>query len=260
MVCRNSYSILFTILTTMITTATAFATEAYTTASTWLRAGPDTSFISIERVPRDTLVDVYGCTNGYGWCDVDVDGERGWLPSSRLQFVYNGRRGPASVLAPLLGLMILQFSFRDYWDNHYQARPWYNEHNRQRWQNWQPQNVPPRHQSPQNLQVPITPQFNTPIAPQITPQLSPQIAPHLQPQVTPPNTPQASPQITPQLRPQSVPSAPSAPLNAAPSPQQPLQPQQQGQPSRPVERHQEDQQKAHGGPRKKACVPPEICN
>ena len=232
MVCRNRCSIVFAILTTIITTATAFATEAYTTASTWLRAGPDTSFISIERVPRDTLVDVYGCTNGYGWCDVDVDGERGWLPSSRLQFIYNGRRGPASVLAPLLGLMILQFSFRDYWDNHYQARPWYNEHNRQRWQNWQPQNVPPRHQSPQNLQVPITPQFNPPIAPQ----------------------------ITPQLRPQSVPSAPSAPLNAAPSPQQPLQPQQQGQPSRPVERHQEDQQKAHGGARKKACVPPEICN
>ena len=229
MVCRNRYSIVFAILTTIITTATAFATEAYTTASTWLRAGPDTSFISIERVPRDTLVDVYGCTNGYGWCDVDVDGERGWLPSSGLQFVYNGRRGPASVLAPLLGLMILQFSFRDYWDNHYQARPWYNEQNRQRWQNWQPQNVPPRRQSPQNLQVPITPQFNPPIAAQ----------------------------ITPQLRPQSVPSAPSAPLNAAPQPQQP---QQQVQPSRPVDRHQEDQQKTHGGPRKKACVPPEICN
>jgi len=248
MVCRNRYSIVLAILTTMITTATAFATEAYTTASTWLRAGPDTSFLSIERVPRDTLVDVYGCTNGYGWCDVDVDGERGWLPSSRLQFVYNGRRGPASILAPLLGLMILQFSFRDYWDNHYQARPWYNEQNRQRRQNWQPQNVPPRRQSRPNLQVPITPQLSPPITPQITPQLSPQ--------VTPPNAPQASPQTAPQLRPQSIPIAPSAPPNAAPQ----RQPQQQGQPSRPVERHQEDQQKAHGVPRKKACVPPEICN
>ena len=232
MVCRNKYSVVIVILTTMITTAAALATEAYTTASTWLRAGPDSSFISIERVPRDTLVDVYGCTNGYGWCDVDVDGERGWLPSSRLQFVYDGRRGSASVLAPLLGLMILQFSFRDYWDNHYQARPWYNDENRQRWQNWQPQNAPNRRQSRPQLQVPITPQ----LSPQITPQI----------------TPQLSPQVTPQLRPQSIPSAPNTPLNATPQ-------TQQGQSSRPAEPHQLDQQKTRGGPRKKACVPPEIC-
>ena len=52
MVCRNKYSVVIVILTTMITTAAALATEAYTTASTWLRAGPDSSFISIERVPE----------------------------------------------------------------------------------------------------------------------------------------------------------------------------------------------------------------
>jgi len=116
MVPKHKYLVLVAVLATAMCTATAFATEAYTTTSTWLRTGPDTTFLVIERVPRDSLVDVYGCTNGYGWCDVDVEGERGWLPSSRLQFIYNGRRGPASVLAPLLGLMILQFSFRDYWD------------------------------------------------------------------------------------------------------------------------------------------------
>ena len=89
-------------------------------------------------MPRNSYIDVYGCTDGYSWCDVDYEGERGWLPATRIQFVYDGRRGSVNNLAPFLGLMILQFSFRDYWSNHYQDRSWYNDRNLQRWQNWQP--------------------------------------------------------------------------------------------------------------------------
>jgi len=126
----------------------ALATQAYTTSSTYLRAGPDTTFPQIQRVPYASTVEVYGCTTGYGWCDVDYGGERGWFPGNRLQFNDHGRRGSITNLAPLLGLMIMQFSVQDYWGNHYQDRAWYTDQNRQRFQNWQPNNRHGRFQAP----------------------------------------------------------------------------------------------------------------
>ena len=134
----------FVIAVSILGASIANASEAYTTSSAWLRTGPDRSFPTIMRVQRSSTVDVIGCTSGYRWCDVEVNGERGWLQSNQLQMVYNGRRGSLSRLGPLMDLMILQFNFGDYWDNHYRSRPWYNDQNRQRWQNWQP-NMSPFH-------------------------------------------------------------------------------------------------------------------
>lgn len=120
----------------------ASAVEAYTIGTTSLRTGPDFGFPRIERVGAGTLVDVFGCIDGYRWCDVDVEGERGWILGQQLEFTYLGRTGPVDEFAPLLGLMILNFSLHDYWDQHYQNRPWYTERNRQRWENWQPRQRP----------------------------------------------------------------------------------------------------------------------
>lgn len=122
---------------TIASASEASATEAYATSSSWLRTGPDYKFPAITRIPRNATVDIIGCTEGYRWCDVIFNHERGWFAGRRLQTVYNGRRDTIPNLAPLLGLLILQFSFRDYWDNNYRERPWYTDKNQQRWQNWQ---------------------------------------------------------------------------------------------------------------------------
>ena len=37
---------------------------------------------------------VYGCTTGYGWCDVRWSGNRGWASGQYLQMDYQSRRAP----------------------------------------------------------------------------------------------------------------------------------------------------------------------
>lgn len=231
----------------------AFAAEAYTTATIWLRTGPDINFNRIELVRRNSSVDVYGCTDGYSWCDVDYEGERGWLPASRLQFVYNGRRGSVNNLAPFLGLMILEFSFQDYWSNHYQNRSWYNDRNIQRWQNWQQ----PR------------PQHRTQQAP-------PPPAPLQAPLASPPAAPSNGPLVTPQRQPRPLPApgspkpflkqqepAPQAPAPQAPGPKEvtpaPMQPQFKQNAPQQHQANPPSGEGGKGGPKKK-CIPPEICN
>lgn len=130
------------LILSLSTIAEARAVEAYTTRTTSLRTGPDLDFPRIERVGIGTLVDVFGCIEGYRWCDVDVEGERGWISGQSLEFTYDGRTGSIDEFAPLLGLMILNFSLHDYWDQHYQQRPWYTQRNRQHWENWQPHERP----------------------------------------------------------------------------------------------------------------------
>ncbi len=242
---------IFTFISLRYGSASASAAEAYTTSSTWLRTGPDYSFPSIERIPRGALVDVIGCTDSYNWCDVDYEGERGWFAGNRLQFVYNGRRGSAVDLAPLLGLMILQFSFGNYWNDHYRDRPWFNERNQRRWQNWQPPQHPfgnrPRQPGAPAL-LPHAPE--KPRAPQTAP-----IAPNVQPPAAPPSveTPVNPAPIRPApinpapIRP--VPNTRPNPINPAPDFQRPA-PQQQ-KPFNPA--------LPQGGTHKKRCIPPEIC-
>jgi uncharacterized protein YraI len=218
-------------------TLPTLAAEAYTTSTSWLRTGPDSNFPVIERVPRSSLVDVIGCTDGYDWCDIDFDGERGWFLGSRLQFVYQGQRGSLRELAPLLGLMILQFSFGDYWNDHYRERPWFNDRNRQIWQNWQPQRRPfqngPLPNSGQGAPVapapaPVRPQFRqAPLQPQLAPQ-----------------TPQNQPQIVPQTQ---TPRQPAPQERFRRAPQSPTIIPPPGTP-----------QLQHPAPRK-PCVPPDVC-
>ena len=227
----------------------ALATEAYTTSTSWLRTGPDREFPVVERIPRGALVDVIGCTDGYDWCDIFYDGERGWFLGSRSQFVYEGRRGSLRELAPLLGLMILQFSFGDYWDNHYRERPWYNDRNRQIWQNWQPHRRPFQN-GPQPNSGQSAPLEPAPVRPQLR-------------QATP------QPQAAPQSMPQAAPRSPQIQQPIAPQVQTPRQPNGGPKP-RPQERFNRTPQLPaiippagapqlqHPAPRK-PCLPPDVC-
>ncbi|MTH96060.1 SH3 domain-containing protein [Roseibium sp. RKSG952] len=106
------------------------AVTSVTTANVNLRAGPSTSYPAVTTVPAGTAVATYGCTSGYGWCDVSFGTYRGWMSSSYLQTVYNGR--PVVVtpaVAPAVGITVVNFN-RAYWDRYYRAYPWYAQWNR----------------------------------------------------------------------------------------------------------------------------------
>ena len=109
----------------------AEASEAFIIENTSLFAGPDYDLPQIERLRHGSIVDVIGCIDGYQWCDIVTDDERGWVPGDFLEFEVGGRREPVYSAAPFLGLMILGFSLDEYWGEHYHQRPWF--HDRDHW-------------------------------------------------------------------------------------------------------------------------------
>ena len=72
-----------------------------------LRAGPDRSFPLLSWLQGGTPVTVFGCLNGWHWCDVAFGFNRGWV--SRF------------------GVPMVTFSVGPYWGAHYRGRPWYHQ-------------------------------------------------------------------------------------------------------------------------------------
>lgn len=120
----------------------ALATDGFARSSATLRAGAGSDYPAIMRVSAGTDLDVIGCISRYTWCDVAVDGERGWFPGRRIGFLRDGRRVYLSDGGAALGLTILSFGMADYWGSHYSGRPWYNE---RRW--WRGHGPMPQHLS-----------------------------------------------------------------------------------------------------------------
>jgi len=109
----------------------AAAANAFTTGNVNMRAGPSTQYPRVMTLPRGASVEVYGCTNGWRWCDTNWRGYRGWVSASYLQMMYGERRVYVPEYAPRLGLPVISFEFGSYWDRWYRDRPWYRE--RDRW-------------------------------------------------------------------------------------------------------------------------------
>ena len=105
----------------------ALAADGFARSSGTLRAGAGSDYPAVMRVASGTSLDVIGCLARHSWCDVAVDGERGWFPGSRIGFLRDGRRVYLSDGGGMLGLTILTFGMADYWGSHYSGRPWYNE-------------------------------------------------------------------------------------------------------------------------------------
>jgi uncharacterized protein YraI len=103
------------------------AQTAFAAGGINMRAGPSGDYPVVARVVRGSSVNVFGCIRGYSWCDAGVQGVRGWVPASKLEFVYGGRRvlvGPqyySYFAAP-----VVSFDF-GYWDRYYAGRPFYGE-------------------------------------------------------------------------------------------------------------------------------------
>ncbi|HJU25700.1 MAG TPA: SH3 domain-containing protein, partial [Rhodanobacteraceae bacterium] len=109
----------------------AQAQDAFVVADIPLRAGPAPEYPDITLLPNGAWVDVQGCIGGWEWCDVIVDGDRGWVPGGYIEYVYDSRPVPVVEYGPRIGIPIVSFSIVTYWDAHYRHRPFYRE--RDRW-------------------------------------------------------------------------------------------------------------------------------
>ncbi len=106
---------------TVAVPAVASAAPARVTTNVNLRTGPGTEYYPILVLPAGAPVELYGCLNGYTWCDVSYGRERGWVSSRYLSTFYSG---PTYRPRPYVSVPFLTFNF-GYWDNHYAHRPWY---------------------------------------------------------------------------------------------------------------------------------------
>lgn len=107
----------------------ASAQNAYTARPMNLRAGPNRAYPVVAQVDAGAPLDVHGCLDGWSWCDVSFQGDRGWMYGGGLSFDYNGGRVPLYSYGPQLGLPIITFSLGTYWGQYYQGRPWYAQRN-----------------------------------------------------------------------------------------------------------------------------------
>lgn len=109
----------------------ALASDGYVNGYVNLRAGPGTRYPRLMTLRPGTAVAVHGCINGWSWCDVGTQGERGWVDGSYLQYPYRNRRVVLSSYGSQIGIPIVSFILGTYWGDHYSNRSWYGE--RQRW-------------------------------------------------------------------------------------------------------------------------------
>ena len=109
-------------------------TVGYVTVDLILRTGPDINYPPVALLPAGTPLTVYGCIDGFLWCDVGWEYSRGWVAGQYVAINYGPQPMPLTLYGPRFGLPIISFIFGNYWDQHYRSRPWYAE--RDRWQSW----------------------------------------------------------------------------------------------------------------------------
>jgi len=111
--------------------AVAEAANAYTTGNVNSRAGPSVNFPRVTTLPAGVTVTIYGCVSDLGWCDTSWRGQRGWVSSRYLEYLYDDRRVLVQDYGRRIGVPIISFQFGNYWDRYYSDRPWYRD--RPRW-------------------------------------------------------------------------------------------------------------------------------
>jgi uncharacterized protein YraI len=106
------------------------AYEGYITDDVTLRAGPDEGYPVVGVLYAGTGVGIYGCVDGWSWCDVDTPDGRGWVRGDFLQEEYQGRRVWIYDYGPRIGIPFITFEFGSYWNSHYRDRSWYRDRDR----------------------------------------------------------------------------------------------------------------------------------
>lgn len=208
----------------LMASSLALAYPAQVIADLNLRAGPSSEFPVVRIIPARVRVEVLGCESDYAWCDIDVDGQRGWANARYLEATYDGRTVVVAQQGPSLAVPIISFVVGVYWASHYRDRYWYNRwHHWNRWHyrphapGWRPPHSP---RPPVLLPPPRPPVTAPPHRPQPYP---PAVVPPQRPPVTAPPQPRPPVNSPSQRPPQRPPEAtpPQRPPNASPPPQRP---------------------------------------
>jgi uncharacterized protein YraI len=122
---------LLSVMIAAVQTVASAQQLAYASTVVNLRAGPSRDYPVVATLSSGTSMTIYGCLQGYRWCDVVVGPYRGWVYSGSIVYPYLGQNVPIMDYGSTLGLGIVTFSIGNYWDNHYAAYPWYPQ--RQNW-------------------------------------------------------------------------------------------------------------------------------
>ncbi|HEU4669184.1 MAG TPA: SH3 domain-containing protein [Dyella sp.] len=226
------------------TAAPARAADGYVTASVNLRAGPDIGYPRIATIPVGYDIRIFGCTAGWGWCDVGWRGDRGWVAGSYIEFYDDGYYQPLTQYGPRVGIPIVTFAIALYWSNHYSHRPFYRERDY-----WYARPIPhrppppaphrPWHRPRPRPDVP-SPGAHRPLPPAGDGHRAPPPQPRPMPQTRPQPAARPAPRPQPEARPQPRPAPATHPTPRRE--QGHGKPEQQGR-GKPADRKRDD----HGG-------------
>jgi uncharacterized protein YraI len=103
----------------------ALAAPGIVTASVGLLAGPGPGFPVVDRIPGGSHVNIHGCLRGDAWCDVSWSGDRGWISSQYLEYLYRNRYVYLPDYVDDIDIPVVPFVLSSYWSSYYAGRPWY---------------------------------------------------------------------------------------------------------------------------------------
>ncbi|WP_240535585.1 SH3 domain-containing protein [Bradyrhizobium sp. STM 3809] len=107
-------------------TSLAEAADGLMRNSAAMRAGPGPGFPQVSRIPAGARVTIHGCLEGGAWCDVSFAGERGWVASRALAYLY--REQYVYLPEYVEYVPVAPFVLTTYWSSFYFGRPWFYRH------------------------------------------------------------------------------------------------------------------------------------